>query len=69
LPFKNALLTAIASNGAGPSQHFISRTIGGTKYLLGKAIMRRMHVYVIGDNTWGRLPQNRRLDAINEGDR
>jgi hypothetical protein len=56
LPFKNALLTKIASNGAGPSQHFISRTIGGTRYLLGKVVMRRMHVDVTGDNIWGGLP-------------
>jgi hypothetical protein len=56
LDFKNALLTAIASNGVSPFRHFISRTIGGTKYLLGKVVMRRMHVDVIGDNTWGGLP-------------
>jgi hypothetical protein len=56
LPFKNALLTTIASNGVRPSQHFISRTIGGTRYLLGKVVMRRIHVDVTGDNTWGGLP-------------
>jgi hypothetical protein len=56
LHFKNALSIVIASNGASHFQHFIFRTIGGTKYLLGKVVMKRMHVDVIGDNTWGGLP-------------
>jgi hypothetical protein len=59
LPFKNALLTTIISNGVGPFQRFISRTIGGIKYLLGKVVMTRMHVDVTNDNTWGGLPRKR----------
>ncbi len=66
--FKNALLIIIVSNGVSPFQHFISRTIGGTKYLLGKTVMRRMHVDVTRDDTWGGLPQKKRLDALDEGD-
>jgi hypothetical protein len=36
LPFKNALLTITASNVVGPFQRFISETISGIRYLLGK---------------------------------
>jgi hypothetical protein len=56
LPFKNALLTITASNVVGPFQRFISETISGIRYLLGKVVMRRMHVDVTWDNTWGGLP-------------
>jgi histidyl-tRNA synthetase len=35
---KNVFFTIVVSNQIGPSQRYISRTIGCTKYLLSKAI-------------------------------
>jgi len=52
----------------GPSQRYISRTIGGSKYFLSKAITHRIHVGLIGDNVWGRLPQKRCSNIVGEID-
>ncbi len=64
--FRNALLIVVVSNNSGrPSQRFISRTIGGTKYLMGKAIMRRIHVDLTRENIWGGFPWKMQLiDSI-----
>jgi hypothetical protein len=56
LPYRNVLLIAVVSHQSGPSQHYIYRTIGGSRYLLSKAITRKIHVDLIGDNIWGGLP-------------
>jgi hypothetical protein len=50
LPYKNVLLTTMVSHQSGPSQHYIFRTIGGSKYLLSKVITWKIHVDLIGDN-------------------
>jgi hypothetical protein len=65
-PIKNVLLTIVVSNQIGPSPCFISKAIGGTKYLLGKVVFRRIHVDLIGENIWGGLPQKRRSNVLNE---
>jgi len=56
LPYKNVFLTTMVSHQSGPSQHYIYWTIGGSRYLLSKAITRKIHVDLIGDNIWGGLP-------------
>jgi hypothetical protein len=66
LPVKNALLTIAVSNQIGPSQRFISKAIGGTKYLLGKVVSRRIHGDLMGENIWGGLPQKRRSNVLDE---
>jgi hypothetical protein len=59
LPYRNVLLTAMVSHQSGPFQHYIFQTIGGSIYLLSKAITQKIHVDLIGDNIWGRLPWKR----------
>jgi hypothetical protein len=50
-----------------PSQHFISKAIGCTKYILGKVVFQRIHdVDFKGENIWGGLPQKWRSIATNE---
>jgi hypothetical protein len=57
LSFIYALLTVVVSNNSGgPSQHFISKIINGTKYLMGKAVMRKIHVDLTRKNIWGGFP-------------
>jgi hypothetical protein len=69
LSFKNAFLTVVVSNNnGGPSQRFISKTIGGTKYLMGKVVMQKIHVDLIGENIWGGLSWKMRLDVTDEID-
>jgi hypothetical protein len=68
LPCINAPLIAMMSNQAKPSQCNISRTICSTRYLLSKAITQRIHVDLIGDNIWKRLPQRQHSDSLGEGD-
>jgi hypothetical protein len=50
LPYRNAFLTAMVSYEAGPSQQYIFKTIGGSRYLLSKAIPHGVHVTLIGEN-------------------
>jgi hypothetical protein len=67
LSFKNAILIAIVSNNnGGPSQRFISKTIGGTRYFMGKVVMQRIHVDLTRENIWGGLLWKTRLDAMDE---
>jgi hypothetical protein len=56
LSYKNTLLIIVVSNEVGPSQHYISKTISGSRYLLSKVVTYKIHVGLIGDNIWGRLP-------------
>jgi hypothetical protein len=56
LPYRNVFLTTMVSHQSGPSQRYIYWTIGGCRYLLSKAITRKIHVDLIVDNIWGGLP-------------
>jgi hypothetical protein len=70
LSFRNAILIAIVSNNnGGPSQRFIFKTIGDTRYFMGKAVMRRIHVGLTKENIWGGLLWKAWLDAMDEIDR
>jgi hypothetical protein len=65
LSFRNDILITIDSNNnGGPSQRFISKTISGTRYFMGKAIMRRIHMDLIREIFWGRLLWKTWLDAM-----
>jgi hypothetical protein len=66
LSYKNTFFTIVVSNEVGPSWRYISRTIGGSKYLLSKAITHRIHVGFTRDNIWGGLPQKWHLDIVGE---
>ncbi len=67
LSFRNVIITIVVSNNiGGPSQRFISKTIGGTRYLMGKVVMQRIHVDLIGENIWGRLPWKMWSNAMDE---
>jgi len=57
LSYRNTFFTIVVSNEVGPSQCYIFKTIGGSRYLLSKAVTHRIHVGLIGDNIWGGLPQ------------
>ncbi len=68
LSYRNTLLITVVSNEVGPSQRYISRTIGGSRYLLSKAVTYRIHVGLIGDNIWGGLPQKQCSNIVGEID-
>jgi hypothetical protein len=68
LSYRNTLLTIVVSNEVGPSQRYISKTIGGSRYLLSKAVTHRIHVGFIGDNIWGGLPQKWCSNIVGEID-
>jgi hypothetical protein len=56
LSYKNTFLITMVSNEVGPFQRYISKTIGGSKYLLSKAVTCRIHVGLTRDNIWRGLP-------------
>jgi hypothetical protein len=68
LLIQNSLLTTVASNQVGTSQWFISKTLSSTRYLLGKAITRRLHVNLTKENFWGGLPWKCHSNVLGEGD-
>jgi hypothetical protein len=67
LPIKN-VLTKEMSNQISPSQHFISKAIGGIVCLLGKDVSRRIDVDLIRENIWGRLPLKQHSNVMDEID-
>jgi len=68
LPYTNAFLTAVVSNEVGPSQRYICKIFGGSRYLLSKAITRKVHVNLIEENIWGRLPWKWCSNVVAKGD-
>jgi hypothetical protein len=68
LPYKNALLTTMVSNEAGPFQRYTFKTIGGSRYLLSKVITQRVHANLIRENIWGKLPRNWCSNVVVKGD-
>ncbi len=67
LIYQNALLSAFVSCKNGVSQSFILKTMGANRYFLRKAIVRRIYVGRLG-RTFGRIPQKRPCDVLNEQD-